>query len=81
MRSTRGHDDLRVLIVGGGIESNRADNPELRRVQELTKTLGIQDRVDFLGSHPQAELPYFYSAADLTIMPSHYESFGMGPRE
>ncbi len=72
-----GHDDLRVLIVGGDIESNRADNPELRRVQALTKTLGIQDRVDFLGSQPQAELPYFYSAADLTIMPSHYESFGM----
>lgn len=72
-----GHDDLRVLIVGGDIESNCADNPELRRVQVLTKTLGIQDRVDFLGSQPQAELPYYYAAADLTIMPSHYESFGM----
>jgi D-inositol-3-phosphate glycosyltransferase len=39
--------------------------------------LCINDRVDFLGSQPQTELPYFYSAADLTIMPSHYESFGM----
>jgi D-inositol-3-phosphate glycosyltransferase len=72
-----GHDDLRVLIVGGDIESNRADNPELRRVQALTRTLGIADRVDFLGSQPQAELPYFYAAADVTVMPSHYESFGM----
>jgi D-inositol-3-phosphate glycosyltransferase len=72
-----GHDDLRVLIVGGDIESNLADNPELRRIQALTRTLGLGDRVDFLGSQPQAELPYYYAAADLTIMPSHYESFGM----
>ncbi|HUS13663.1 MAG TPA: glycosyltransferase, partial [Chloroflexia bacterium] len=71
-----GYDDMRVLIVGGDLESN-GDNPELRRVQRLVCDLGIGNRVDFLGSQPQAELSYFYSAADLTIMPSHYESFGM----
>ena len=71
-----GYDDLRVLIVGGDLESD-GENPELRRVQQLAVDLGIADRVVFLGSQPQAELPYFYSAADLTIMPSHYESFGM----
>ncbi|HEX6608275.1 MAG TPA: glycosyltransferase [Chloroflexia bacterium] len=71
-----GYDDLRVLIVGGDLESN-GDNPELRRVQRLAEELCINDRVDFLGSQPQTELPHFYAAADLTIMPSHYESFGM----
>lgn len=71
-----GYEDLRVLIVGGDLESNR-DNAELERVQHRALDLGIRDRVDFLGPQPQAELPYFYSAADLTIMPSHYESFGM----
>ncbi|MGI8587192.1 MAG: glycosyltransferase [Chloroflexia bacterium] len=71
-----GYEDLRVLIVGGDLESNR-DNIELHRVQQRALDLGIRDRVDFLGPQPQAELPYFYSAADLTIMPSHYESFGM----
>ncbi len=71
-----GYADLRVLIVGGDLESN-GDNPELLRVQALAADLGIRDHVDFLGSQPQTELPYFYSAADLTIMPSHYESFGM----
>jgi D-inositol-3-phosphate glycosyltransferase len=72
-----GHDDLRVLIVGGDIESNRADNPELRRLQTLTEELGLTDRVEFLGSQSQAELPHYYAAADVTVMPSHYESFGM----
>ena len=75
--ATGGHDDLRVLIVGGDIESNRANNPELHRLQALSQELGLADRVDFLGSQSQAELPHYYAAADVTIMPSHYESFGM----
>jgi D-inositol-3-phosphate glycosyltransferase len=72
-----GHDDLRVLIVGGDLESNQAQNSELQRLQALTAELGLTERVEFLGSQSQTELPYFYAAADLTVMPSHYESFGM----
>lgn len=71
-----GYDDLRVLIVGGDLETD-GDNPELHRVRKLAGDLGIRTRVDFLGSQPQPALPDFFSAADLTIMPSHYESFGM----
>jgi D-inositol-3-phosphate glycosyltransferase len=71
-----GYEDLRVLIVGGDLEST-ADNPEQQRVRQLACDLGVAGRVDFLGAQSQAELAYFYAAADLTIMPSHYESFGM----
>jgi D-inositol-3-phosphate glycosyltransferase len=71
-----GYEDLRVLIVGGDLEST-ADNPEQQRVRQLARDLGVAGRVDFLGAQSQAELAYFYAAADLTIMPSHYESFGM----
>ena len=38
-----GHDDLRVLIVGGDLESNTADSPELRRLQALTAQLGLTE--------------------------------------
>ena len=31
----------------------------------------------FLGKRDQDKLPYYYSAAELVVMPSHYESFGM----
>ena len=72
-----GQDDLQVLIVGGDIESNQAQNPELQRLQALTAELGLTARVEFLGSQSQTELPHFYAAADVTVMPSHYESFGM----
>jgi D-inositol-3-phosphate glycosyltransferase len=33
--------------------------------------------VIFLGKRSQDSLPYYYSAADVVIVPSHYESFGM----
>jgi D-inositol-3-phosphate glycosyltransferase len=33
--------------------------------------------VTFLGKRSQDTLPYYYSAAEMVIMPSHYESFGM----
>jgi len=31
----------------------------------------------FLGQRDQDKLPYYYSAAEVVVMPSHYESFGM----
>jgi D-inositol-3-phosphate glycosyltransferase len=37
----------------------------------------VRDRVDFLGSVAHHELPYFYAAADVCVMPSYSESFGL----
>ena len=31
----------------------------------------------FLGKRAQDTLPYYYSAAEVVVVPSHYESFGM----
>ena len=49
----------------------------MARIQALCRDLGLDDLVLFLGKRDQATLPYYYSAADVLIMPSHYESFGM----
>src|SRR5207249_10792909 len=68
--------DLKVLIVGGGGQSED-ENAELRRVVELYHELNLEDQVEFVGSKPQELLPLYYSAADITVMPSHYESFGL----
>jgi D-inositol-3-phosphate glycosyltransferase len=67
--------DLKVLIVGG--DQNEDENAELRRVVELHRELNLQEQVEFVGSKPQELLPLYYSAADITVMPSHYESFGL----
>ena len=39
--------------------------------------LGIGELVTFLGAKSQDTLVYYYSAAEMVVMPSHYESFGM----
>lgn len=65
--------DLQLVVVGG-------DGPEAPDTQSLTrlvKALGIQDRVTFAGRIDQKDLPVYYSACDLLVVPSHYESFGL----
>src|SRR3990172_3547851 len=63
------------LIVGGGLDEPA--NGQLSALQARALALGIEERVWFLGAQPQERLPYFYSAAQVTVMPSYYESFGM----
>jgi D-inositol-3-phosphate glycosyltransferase len=64
-----------VLIVGGGLDEPA--NGHLATLHSKMKALGIENRVRFLGAQPQERLPYFYAAAQVTVMPSYYESFGM----
>ncbi|MEW6180843.1 MAG: glycosyltransferase [Chloroflexota bacterium] len=67
-----------LVIVGGDPEETELSvNAEMARLQTLVKTLGIRDLVMFLGKRDQDSLPYYYSAADVVVVPSHYESFGM----
>jgi len=63
----------RLLVIGGDDNVGQ----ELERLQKLSGELHIQDSVDFLGRVKQAELPRFYSAADVSVVPSYYESFGL----
>jgi D-inositol-3-phosphate glycosyltransferase len=67
---------LCVPIIGGDPDRVREDD-EMVRLQELRAELGIGDIVTFLGAKDQDMLPYYYSAAEMVVMPSDYESFGM----
>jgi len=62
------------LVVIGGDENSQA---ELQRLKRLTRNLKIHESVTFLGLVEQERLPFFYSAADLCVVPSYYESFGL----
>ncbi len=63
-------------IVGG---DPWAENPEteMARLQALRHQLNVEQLVGFVGAKNQNELPTYYAAADVVVMPSHYESFGM----
>ena len=64
---------LRLLVIGG----NKNCQDEVNRLRRLSKSLKIESSVTFLGLVEQEKLPYFYSAADICVFPSHYESFGL----
>ncbi|MBI9045977.1 MAG: glycosyltransferase [Anaerolineaceae bacterium] len=68
----------RLAIIGGDPEISIEDQQsEMSRLQKLCKDIGIEDIVLFLGKQGQDTLPYYYSAAEVVVVPSHYESFGM----
>jgi D-inositol-3-phosphate glycosyltransferase len=50
---------------------------EMSRLLDLREGLKLEQVVTFLGKRAQDTLPYYYSAADVVVVPSHYESFGM----
>jgi D-inositol-3-phosphate glycosyltransferase len=41
----------------------------------------LTQSLNFIGSVSQDELPYHYNAADVCVLPSHYESFGLAALE
>lgn len=66
---------VRLVVIGG-----EADEPADGHEADLRRriaSLGIADLVEFIGAQPQQTLQTYYVAADVTVLPSHYESFGM----
>lgn len=47
------------------------------RIRELIAEAGLESSVRFTGFVPDADLPYFYSAARALVLPSLYEGFGL----
>ena len=67
-----------LLIIGGTPEDSPATHSqEIQRLLALREELGLTNQITFLGAKPQEVLSYYYSAADILVVPSHYESFGM----
>ena len=65
----------RLVVVGGA--SGADGDHEVRRINELIATLGVADRVDFVAPQAHHILSTYYRAADLVIVPSRSESFGL----
>jgi D-inositol-3-phosphate glycosyltransferase len=65
---------LIVNIVGG---ASGANTEEVDRLKELSTWLAIDDVVRFTPPVPRVDLPQWYRAADLVIVPSYSESFGL----
>ena len=67
--------DARLVIVGG--PSGREGDEELALVKQAIDKYGLQDRVQFEKPVPHHKLSSWYRAADICIVPSRSESFGL----
>jgi len=65
----------RLVVVGG--PSGAEGAKELALVHDLIESLGVTDRVHFVEPQPHHALSTYYRAADVVIVPSRSESFGL----
>ena len=70
------HDPGIVLLVVGG-PSGPEGETELRRLHDLVDALDLSDQVRFVPPQPHEALAVYYQAADVCLVPSRTESFGL----
>ncbi|CAN5469856.1 D-inositol-3-phosphate glycosyltransferase [soil metagenome] len=67
--------DARLVVVGG--PSGAEGAKELARVQSLSASLGVSGQIQFVAPQPHHLLSTWYRAADVVLVPSRSESFGL----
>lgn len=67
--------DVVLAIVGG--PSGADHGAEVARLMDLASALGVGERVMLFPPQPQSRLADFYSAAEIVLVPSRSESFGL----
>lgn len=71
-----------LCIAGGDISQPLPSwSKTLQSLNSIRDVLHLQATVSFVGKKTQEELLYYYNAAEMVVMPSHYESFGMAALE
>lgn len=65
------------LMIGGGSRPGRSDGDERERIEGIVTELNMQAITTFPGRISDDDLPLYYAAADITVVPSHYEPFGL----
>lgn len=65
------------LIIGGGCRPGGSDDLERKRIQNIVAELKLEDCTTFPGRLDDAVMPLYYAAADVCVVPSHYEPFGL----
>jgi glycosyltransferase involved in cell wall biosynthesis len=65
------------LIIGGGWREGESDGKERDRIGSIVQELGLSDITSFPGGLSREILPAYYAAADVCVVPSHYEPFGL----
>ncbi len=70
-------DEKLQLIIGGGSVPGQSDGIERDRIEGIVDELDLRECTTFAGRLSQEILPTYYAAADVCVVPSHYEPFGL----
>ncbi|KAM3102022.1 glycosyltransferase family 4 protein [Phormidesmis sp. 146-12] len=65
------------LVIVGGSDPTQSDGQERRRIETIVEGLGLSEQTTFVGRVGHDRLPLYYTAADVCVIPSHYEPFGL----
>ncbi|NDJ19248.1 glycosyltransferase family 4 protein [Myxacorys almedinensis] len=65
------------LIIGGGSRPGQSDGRERDRIEKIVANLGLHTITSFPGRLGLDNLHLYYAAADVCVVPSHYEPFGL----
>ncbi|MBD2414692.1 glycoside hydrolase [Nostoc calcicola FACHB-389] len=65
------------LVIGGGSRPGQSDGIERSRIASIVTELGLENCTTFAGRLDDTILPFYYAAADVCVVPSHYEPFGL----
>ncbi|MDA0263174.1 MAG: glycosyltransferase [Chloroflexi bacterium] len=66
-------ESVRIIVVGADANGGQ----EMDRVMQLAKERDLDGQIDFVGQVDHRDLPLYYNAADVCVVPSYYESFGL----
>lgn len=75
--------EIQAVVVGGPptdkpfLSWKELSEDPFRKYSALIDEYGIEKQVTFTGGKPQEQLSKYYSAGDVTVVPSYYEPFGM----
>jgi mannosylfructose-phosphate synthase len=73
--------DARLCLAVGGERMDWSERSILDECRALVRELALERRVVFSGFVPEELLPDVYRAADVFVLPSRYEPFGMAAVE
>lgn len=71
---------IKLVVIGGdvsGVMHSLEEEKEKKRLKTLIDRYGLEDDILFLGAVEREKLPFYYSLADVCVVPSLYETFGL----
>ncbi len=72
-----GTDNIRLTILTSGDRDHFSNQLERKRITKLVWDLGMENITTFVARQSRDELATYYAAADVCVIPSHYNPSGM----